>query len=337
MKIVDASTFFKTRDVLDPEGLVGISEAYEQYWLSKESPYRGKIVLGVFESQNKTIARIALLLTEDSHSGKFCFYGRCCDISASAKSQVFKSLGQWLVDNYIESLEGPIEFSSWNANRFVSYKGDCPWFPGEQIMPEYHYHDFIQAGFNSSAEYTSSLVEDLEDSIKIGLAAGVNRALNRLTIQTVYGGEIRKFIPTLHQLSCEIFADNYAYSAITLNDFKSIYEPVLDMDCAVIIASLNMQPVGLAFSYGIGDFSADNNLMSKKKTSVLKTIGVHPSARQQHIGIGISYLTHKLWLERQYQSIIHAYMKTDNASNAMSDTFAKPIREYALVQWRNAS
>jgi hypothetical protein len=333
MKTVDANTFIKARVALDPLGLVSVPVAYESIWMSESSPYKGKLLRLLIEDEQGVMARIAVLLPADGGEANFCFYGRRAELSESKKAEFFNAFHQWLCTNGIVSIQGPIEFSTWHPNRFVCKQGSSPWFPGEQKMPEYAYNDFIQGGFTETAHYSSSLVGDLKLSIDKGLAAGVDRALNTLNIETQTSNNILDILPTLYNLSCVIFAENYAYSPISYKDFKALYQPILALDSVVIVAKIEHRPVAMAFSYNIGAYNDGKNTVSPKLTAVLKTIGVHPSVRQQHIGLGISYLTHKLWFERGFQSIIHAYMKTDNASSTMSASFAEPIREYALVRW----
>jgi hypothetical protein len=75
------------------------------------------------------------------------------------------------------------------------------------------------------------------------------------------------------------------------------------------------------------------------ETAVLKTIGVHPDFRARGLrslglGYGLSYLTHRHWLEKGCASILHAYMKTDNRSRSMSARFGAPLRDYVLLRGR---
>ena len=53
--------------------------------------------------------------------------------------------------------------------------------------------------------------------------------------------------------------------------------------------------------------------------------------RSLGLGYGLSYLTHRHWLEQGCESIIHAYMKTDNRSRSMSARFGVPLRDYVLL------
>ena len=335
MKSVDFNTFLNARQSLDPAGLVGIPQDYEATWMSDSSPYAGRVDRLVFEYAEGIAARLAVLRPADGSEALFCFYGRRPDLDEAIRKELFVSLRQWLDDQGIASLQGPIEFSTWHPYRFVRKQGPSPWFPGEQPMPDYWFRDFLEGGFKVSAGFSSALVENLGRSIDTGLAMGVDRSLGALGSDTVTGTDIVDLLPTHYDLLRSIFQANYAYTPIEYQDFLALYSRIAALDAAVIVVADDQGPVGMAFSYNIGPYAAFTG-EQPVLTSVLKTIGVHPRARRQGIGYGVSYLTHKFWLERGFERIIHAYMKSDNVSQAMSSHFDRTIREYALVRWSAA-
>ena len=332
MRTVDAREFLQARAALDPAGLTGIPEAYEALWVADDSPYSGEVSRLVFEDEHGIAVRIVVLQPADSSEALFCFYGRRQVLSASIRDGFFRSLGQWLNVHSITSIQGPIEFTTWHPYRFVCEQGSSPWFPGEQAMPDYGLADFIRGGFQECARYASTLVEDLAQSVDVSLAKGLDQRLGALHIDTVTGPDILETLPALYDLSTAIFRGNYAYSPIAYEEFHELYSQIVAMDVLVVVAKDDQGPVGMAFSYNIGPYAPVHG-EEPKLTSVLKTVGVHPRARKQRIGFGVSYLTHKLWLERGFEQIIHAYMKSDNASRAMSSHFGRTLREYALVRW----
>jgi len=335
VKTVDAREFLQARQALDPAGLAGIPEAREVLWMADDSAYSGQLDRLVFTDSHGVAVRIAVLQPADGSEALFCFYGRREDLDASTREAFFRSLGQWLDTQGITSLLGPIEFSTWHPYRFVCEQGASPWFPGEQPMPDYGFTDFISGGFEECARFVSTLVGDLKQSVEVCQVMGLEQRLGVLDIDIVTGPDIVETLPTLYALSIDIFKDNYAYSPIPYEEFHQLYTDIAALDAVVIVANDDEGPVGMTFSYNIGPY-APVCAAEPKLTSVLKTIGVHPRARKQRIGFGISYLTHKLWLERGFAQVIHAYMKSDNASRAMSSQFDQALREYALLRWRTA-
>ncbi len=335
MKTVDFNTFLNARQSLDPAGLVGIPQDYEATWMSDSSPYAGRIDRLVFEDAQGIAARLAVLRPADGSEALFCFYGRRPDLEEATRKQLFASLRQWLDEQGIASLQGPIEFSTWHPYRFVCEQGPSPWFPGEQPMPDYWFRDFLEAGFKVSARFASTLVENLGRSIDIGLAMGVDRSLSALSVDTLTGPDIVDLLPAHYDLLRTIFQDNYAYKPIEYEGFLALYSRIAVLDAAVIVVADDQGTVGMAFSYNIGPYASVTGAQPVL-TSVFKTFGVHPRARGQRIGYGLSYLTHKFWLERGIEQIVHAYMKSDNVSHAMSSRIGRTMREYALVRWSAA-
>ena len=72
------------------------------------------------------------------------------------------------------------------------------------------------------------------------------------------------------------------------------------------------------------------------KTSILKTVGIlreyQGRGLSRSIAWNLTYEYHMRLIRRGYENFIHALMKEDNASRAMSDRFAKKIREYRLYE-----
>jgi len=336
MKSVDFTTFLNARASLDPAGLAGIPEEYEATWMSDSSPYDGRVDRLVFEDDLGIAARLAVLRPGDASEALFCFYGRRPDLEEAARRDLFSSLRRWLGEQGIASVQGPIEFSTWHPYRFVCEQGKSPWFPGEQPMPDYWFRDFLDAGFNESARFASILVQNLGQSIDASLAMGVDRGVSALNIDIVTGPDIVELLPTHYHLFKSIFQDNYAYSPIEYEEFRALYSGIATLDAALIMVADDQGPVGIAFSYNIGPYDAIAG-EEPVLTSVLKTIGVDPRARGQRIGVGVTYLTHKYWLERGFGQVIHAYMKSDNVSHAMSSRLGPTLREYALVRWSAAA
>jgi hypothetical protein len=336
MKTVDFTTFLNARASLDPAGLVGIPEAYEATWMSDSSPYDGRVDRLVFEDARGIAARLAVLRPKHASEALFCFYGRRSDLEEATRNDLFSSLREWLDDQGITSVQGPVEFSTWHPYRFVCEQGPSPWFPGEQPMPDYWYRDFLDAGFWESACFASTLVQNLGQTIDSGLARGVDQGLSSLNINTVTGRDIVDLLPTHYDLFTSIFEDNYAYSAIEYAEFHALYSHIAALNAVLIVAADDQGPVGIAFSYNIGAYGAFDDA-EPVLTSVFKTIGVHSRARGQRIGVGLTYLTHKHWLERGIEQIIHAYMKSDNLSHAMSACIGPTLREYALVRWSRSA
>lgn len=317
-------------------------EAYEAHWLGAASPQRTRgelILLGWVDGAEslehpgaeELSARLALWKAADGNANYFFLYARDAALAATRAAEFPRAALEYAREWGMPELEGPIAFSTWHPYRFVSRRGDADFFPGEQKLPEEYHQDFLAAGFQVVAEYQSTWVEDLAESIRTGLAMGVDRALGKVKVEVLDKDRLPQLLPELHRLSCDIFKDNFGYSPLGLPEFLALASSGKGGESALIMASAGGKPAGFVFSYAIGPYSPGPGRPAVE-ACVLKTLGVHPEFRSLGLGYGLSYLTHKHWLEQGKTAIIHAYMKTDNHSRSMSSHFGGALRDYALVR-----
>jgi hypothetical protein len=326
--------------------------AYEALWLGPRSPRagRGQLFLLGWRVGGEVRARLALWKPHDPEEAPteailFFLYARDPDaqadpafLAAAREFAAAKVPGPWI---------GPMAFSTWHPYRFISRMGEAVFFPGEQKMPEGWHRDFLAAGFVPVGTYQSVWVEDLAESIQVGLRLGVDRGLSSARIEALDAAGMKARLPELHGLAEVIFRDNFSFSSLDLREFALLAAGTgateksagkgMDKGSAplLLLAHVDDRPAGFAFSYDIGPYQAHAGA-TPRPAAVLKTLGVHPDFRARGLrslglGYGLSYLTHRHWLEQGCASIIHAYMKTDNRSRSMSARFGVPLRDYVLL------
>ena len=307
-------------------------EAYESFWLGLESPQlsRGKIfLLGAMDSDHP-VARLALWKPLQGES-LFFLYARERSLPPEAVESFLSAVKDFAKGKGVNALTGPMAFSTWHPYRFISRMGDAAFFPGEQKMPEEDYSDFIRCGFSTIAEYRSTWVPDLRASISVGDSMGVKQRLAAIEVKTLTGQDLPTLLPEIHRVSSEIFQDNFAYMPIALRDFLTLSSGEKGIEAVLIMVMVAGKTAGFGYGYDIGFYTGEPGHLPRK-TAVLKTLGVLPEYRSLGLGYGLAYLFHAFWLDRDYEGLIHAYMKTDNRSLDMSGLVAKPIRAYALMK-----
>ena len=313
-------------------------ENYESFWLDPESPQRsrGEIFLLGWMDADHPVARLALWKPSEGES-LFFLYARDRFLPAEAVVEFLSEVKRFAREKGVNALSGPMAFSTWHPYRFISRMGDTDFFAGEQRMPEEDCADFIRSGFSSIAEYQTTLVEDLAESMRIGAAMGVEQGLGAINVEIFGKDRLPQILPELHRLSCEIFKDNFAYSHLDFQEFLASLGKSKTEEATLIIAYIQEKPAGFTFSYAIGSYDPGNGKPARE-TAVLKTLGVHPdyrglkAGRNLKLAYGLAYLTHNYWIEKGCGSILHAYMKTDNRSRFMAAHFGLPIRDYVLVR-----
>jgi hypothetical protein len=240
--------------------------AYETLWLGPHSPRagRGQMFLLGWKDGEEIRARLALWKSTDPHEAPndailFFLYARAPDAKA-AEVAAFLTMARAFAAQNIPGIPGPwvgpLAFSTWHPYRFISRMGDAAFFPGEQKMPEDWHRDFLDAGFVSIGTYQSVWVDDLEESIRVGLRLGVDRGLKSARIEALGAAEMKARLPELHGLAQVIFRDNFSFSSLDLREFALLAagtgtdkskggEPLL------LLAHVDDRPAGFAFSYDI--------------------------------------------------------------------------------------
>ncbi|MEO6097930.1 MAG: hypothetical protein ABIW76_20625 [Fibrobacteria bacterium] len=312
-------------------------ETYEAYWLGPESPshLRGDLLLYGWDDGTGLRGRIAVYQPNFGDC-LFMSYARAADALACETSAFLTAVKAHCKDRGILSLTGPMQFSTWHPYRFIKRMGRLPFFPGEQRLPEAYHGDFLAAGFADLAEYHSLHVRGYAKAWIIGMALGVKRGLRGMEIRTYGADDMPAMLPEIYRLSCDIFKDNFLYEHIDCDEFLRLSSASKPREAALIMLLQRGVPAAFAYSYGIGDYPpaapGPDGSGAGGATAVLKTLGVAPAFRGRGLGYSVSYLTHLHWKEHGTRNIIHAYMKSDNRSRAMSGRFGKSIRTYALMK-----
>jgi len=311
-------------------------EEYEALWLGEARPASAAGDLHLMGWLRDGGAR-ARLAAWKSASGNclFMLYARAVDALPGEPAAFLRAVKMHCRERGIVSLVGPMQFSTWHPYRFISDMGEAEFFPGEQRLPQAYHADFIAAGFSDLAVFQSSWVADLNASLKAGDAMGIPGKLAGLEVKTLAGRELPALLPEIHRLSTEIFRDNFAYTPIGLPDFLALAagadENAKESESVLIAVSIGGKTAGFAYGYSIGGYAVAAGA-PKRKTVVLKTLGVLPEHRGLGLGYGLTYLFHRHWQDQGYESVIHAYMKSDNRSREMSAQISRPFRTYALMK-----
>lgn len=327
-------------------------EANEALWLGEARPASaaGDLHLLGWSRDGVLRARVAIWKPLEGEC-LFMLYARSPDAGAEETGAFLRAAKAFCRERGIPSLTGPMQFSTWHPYRFISGiggMGGADFFPGEQKMPAAYHGDFLAAGFADIAGYQSSWVSDLSGSLRIAEAMGVRQKLASVATETLAGRDLPAMLPEIHRLSSEIFRGNFAYAPIGPADFLALAageggtgrkagtgagnEAGNEAGESVLIAAtVAGKTAGFAYGYAIGPHTVTAGI-PKRNAAVLKTLGVLPEHRGLGLGFGLAYLFHKHWLEHGCESLIHAYMKTDNRSSGMSDHVAKPFRTYALMK-----
>ena len=255
-----------------------------------------------------------------------CFGYLECSEDQNVANWIFQSLEKFARNQKLNHLIGPLNGSTWNQYRLAEQSIEQVYLT-ERFHKDYYTKLLINANFRVIERYESKIVHQLsslnvEKSKKVSqFWDGRNLEIRNIDLN-IYEEEISK----IHGFCSESFQHNKFYTPISLESFLYKYRQVkhlIDPDL-VFVAQENGDIVGLLFA--LPDWFSTN-----KKQVVVKTIAKKP-------GLRYSGITHILGSElvqqaksKGYQSIIHAFMHTNNASSQISRQFnASLLRTYAL-------
>lgn len=224
---------------------------------------------------------------------------------------------------------GPMDGNTWRRYRLVTRRGSEPPFFLEPDNPDVYPRHFEAAGFSSFARYHSNLDPDLGWSV-----SGETKLLARLrkegiTFRPLDSDDFEKELERIYGLSVDGFRNNLLYTPIGREEFLATYAKVRPFvrPELVLFAEQEGSPVG--FIFAIPDM-----LRARRgeplDTVILKSLAVLPAWNGKGIGPLLMSMVTRNARELGFRRAIHALMKEDNRSRALSSRHGAEIRQYTL-------
>lgn len=220
---------------------------------------------------------------------------------------------------------GPVNGSTWQSYRFVTWSsGEAPFFMEPQNPADYPQY-FQRSGFTTLAKYYSAITDDLSDD-QSAVAAIENKLARRgVSLRQLNLGNFEHDLEQIHSVCVESFKNNFLYCPTSQSAFISQYSAVKQLLQAdlVLLAEQQDQVVGFVFAIA-------NVADPCREAIIVKTLARRPE--RQYAGLGHLLLSN---VQRQakamgYSRAIHALMHQANDSVALSNRYAKTIRQYEI-------
>lgn len=218
-----------------------------------------------------------------------------------------------------ESIIGPMDGDTWHSYRLpVESDGRAP-FLMEPVCGEHDYEVLKRAGFESIGGYFSADVPLTE------VNAELPPARKGLQVSAWDGNDPELLFAHAHELSLTAFANNPYYKPIELDEFLSMYLPMVpQLDPSLIFQARDPQGALQGFLFGVPNYAegaAPESVILKTYASLVR---------------GAGYLLSATFYEAAraagYKSAIHALMHDDNLSALRSATNGATVfRRYALM------
>jgi hypothetical protein len=245
----------------------------------------------------------------------------------------------WLRARGVATIRCPVQLSTWYGHRamtagFPHGAGAIPAFPLEpqplRALPVL----LEAAGFLPAHRAVSCLVDSA--AIVSATAGAVQRvATAGARTRPIRLAELDAELRLLYHLSESVFEETWGLSAITFDEFVSIYRPLtvlVDPELIRILELADGTPAGFVLALPGGPDLEGSG--AEGRTFVLKTLGVTAAARLRVPGIGVALVgwTHEAALRRGYTSGIHALMADGAMAHRLSLRWGRVIRSYATFE-----
>ncbi len=217
------------------------------------------------------------------------------------------------------SIIGPMDGDTWHSYRLQTESDGRPPFLLEPVSGDYDLKAFKQAGFKTIGGYFSADVPLSEVSAKLPPAR------EDLLVSAWDGSAPEALFTQAHSLSLSAFANNPYYKPITLDDFLSMYIPLVpQLDPSLIFHARDLQGELQGYLFGLPNYTegaTPESVILKTYASLIKGAG--------HL---LSATFYQAARSAGYKNAIHALMHDDNLSALRSATNGATVfRRYALM------
>ncbi|MDX1694549.1 MAG: hypothetical protein R3208_12355 [Ketobacteraceae bacterium] len=328
-------------------------EAVVRYMFSQQNKYFavGKVWVGL--NDNTRLA--GFLAPHQRIEGKlaaFFGYWETKDNPAANKA-LFEAFEEWARDQGAERIYGPINFSTYGMYRIRLDSFDAGQFIGEPFNPPYYPGLLEGLGYELAKMYGTSNIPDLAKAAEKSreYVDSLKQAVeSEYVVKLVTAEYWLDRIEELYGLTLEIFEENFAYTPITLDDFRkacgesfaakicqhsSVVAETRDgeiagmMLCFPDYSALVRQGTRQPIAPETVSFAKHFDSLPDPRTLLLKTAGVSDRHRGKYL---YTYLFNLCVLNAlpYYDKALGCLYVIDNPSRKTADRMSQDLRHYAL-------
>lgn len=324
-----------------PEEWKGISENEElesitaKQWASDQADLH----LMALDSRDKPLARCSLWWTNvPAHPPhKLSIIGHFEASDEESAHTLLDKACHTLAEKGSNFVVGPMDGSTWRPYRLVTDPGTDPPFFLEPKNPDSYPRHFLEAGFSSFAEYSStrSSIGTAGDS-RIGRLSD-DLESNGIHIRAVNQQDIADELRNVYRLILSCFEKNVLFSPLAEDDFMELYQPLIEtlQPDSLLLAKRDSTLVG--FVLAIPDV-LQAALGETVDTVIIKTLACMPAPKTRGLGSVLVARAESLAAETLgCRRSIHALMHSESRSLSISRPDEQTIRRYTLFGKRLTS
>ena len=224
---------------------------------------------------------------------------------------------------------GPLDGNTWRSYRFITERGDAKPFFLEPDNPDEWPRHFGNVGFSTLAHYVSEINPDMANrQPQLGSLREKFADLG-VQIDPVDVDNPVDDMAGIYRVVCESFKKSFMYTPLDIDDYCSMYEPLLmRVDPRLMLVAKHAGEV-VGFILAPPDF-LQLSYQHAMDAIVIKTVAVLP--RKEYSGLGRVLIVELLKnaIDMGFTTAISALMHTENRSQKISSDCAGPMRAYEV-------
>jgi hypothetical protein len=232
-----------------------------------------------------------------------------CQDDAALAGELIQAALDWLAEQGAQRVLGPLNFSTWYRYRFVTEGFENGPFLLEPYNPPYYGAQFEAAGFQPFNDYASLRLRHepvplLQRAHDKALEAGI-------TFSPLDGETAAQHLQLFYDMSRQIFAGKTAYSAISFEEFQTLYagmQMIMAPGLSWLAHAPDGQPVGFLFAYpDLLEPLRTGDPGARPTATVLKTIAAAPGS--SYLGWALTHQHAVAAREQGFEWGIYALME----------------------------
>ncbi len=298
----------------------------------------------------RVVARVSPSLKDD-HQAPIGMMGFFEALNAPDEAtQVLSEAIHWLREHGVRRIVGPMDGDTWHRYRFNVGPFDRPPFLMEPYNKPYYGELWQNVGFRPLERYYSKVVDDVE-AVAATLTKIHQRVLDHgYRLRPIDITRFEAEMEVIYQLSIKIFADNFMYEEISLDEFLALYRParsLIDPRLVLIAESPDGEPVGFMFSLvdyhrAVAAMRGSTGLLAKLRFLLnrrhadavnMKSIGILRGHRRSGLAGALMYHSYRTALEMGFRKANLCLIRDGNPSGELDGGLGVISRRYLLYEY----
>ncbi|MEX1100072.1 MAG: hypothetical protein WEB87_06580 [Bacteriovoracaceae bacterium] len=254
-------------------------------------------------------------------TGFFGFFE--ADLNSQAADELIKAAENWLRNNKVETIIGPIDLNVWMGNRFKTTDNQHV-FSWEPNGPSEYVERFTGLGYQLDQDYISNFYDDSVVSFertKSAYDSALQEGYSFRNLDLSKDGERE----TLYRLNLKCFPVNYMYEPINFEQYQNIHLKAVensDMQYSFFIMDPSGAEIGYIFAF------------IEKDYHIIKTMLIDPKKQGARLASAMVHVTQKQARKNGFIKCVGAMVRKGNVSQHFFDHLQTPEEssEYTLVK-----